>query len=193
MEGRLGNAHYEALFTGLVGLSADDYAGKAVLDVGCGPRGSLEWAGAARRRVGLDPLADDYRELGAGAHAMEYVAAAAEAMPFDDAEFDVVASFNALDHVDDLAAAVSEVKRVLRPGGHLVLAVEVGHAPTWSEPQELSWDAWQTFEPELQPVEVGEWERGTEHMYDAAFRRERFDHSDPAPRSGVLTAVMRKL
>ena len=191
-EGRLGHAHYEALYTGLVGLTADFYAGKDVLDVGCGPRGSLEWAVRARRRVGLDPLADDYRELGIDEHAMEYVTAPAEAMPFADASFDVVTSLNSLDHVDDLERTVAEMKRVLREGGHLVLVVEVGHEPTWSEPQELSWDSWRLFEPELEPVEVGEWERGTEHMYDAAFRRERFDRSDAAPRPGVLTAVMRK-
>ena len=32
------------VYTVVFGLTRDDFAGKAVLDVGCGPRGSLEWA-----------------------------------------------------------------------------------------------------------------------------------------------------
>jgi len=178
------------LFTGLVGLEADFYRGKAILDVGCGPRGSLEWADEASRRVGLDPLADDYTEFGTGAHAMEYVAAGSEAMPFADGEFDVVTSINALDHVDDLERTVAEIKRVTRPGGHLVLVVEVGHDPTWTEPQSLSWDVCELFAPEFEVVSREEYERGSEGLFDGAWRRERFDHTAP-PRPGVLTAVMR--
>ena len=189
-EGEFGKGHYWRLFTDLVGLDAGFYRGKSVLDIGCGPRGSLEWAREASRRVGLDPLADDYRALGTDAHAMEYVAGASEEMPFEDDEFDVVTSINSLDHVDDLARTVAEIKRVTRPGGHFVLAVEVGHDPTWTEPQSLSWDVRALFEPEFELVELGEYERRTSGMFDAALRRERFDHSDERPRPGVLTAVM---
>ena len=83
-EGELVGGHYHFFFTEHFELARAHYAGKAILDVGCGPRGSLEWAGGAARRVGLDPLADDYRELGIEAHAMEYVAAPAERMPLPD-------------------------------------------------------------------------------------------------------------
>ena len=179
------------LFTDLGGLDAGFYRGKAVLDIGCGPRGSLEWADAASRRVGLDPLADDYRELGTDAHAMDYVAAGSEAMPFADGEFDVVTSINSLDHVDDLERTVAEIKRVTRSGGPLVLAVEVGHDPTWTEPQSLRWDVCDVFTPEFEVVSKGEYERDEGWMFDAALRRERFDHTGP-PRPGVLTAVMRR-
>ena len=190
-EGELGNAHYESYFTELVGLDRDFYGGKSILDIGCGPRGSLEWADDARRRVGLDPLADDYRTLGTDAHAMEYVAGRSEAMPFEDGAFDVVTSFNSLDHVDDLKRTIAEIKRVTRAGGHVVVAVEVGHQPTWSEPQMLSWDVCTLFEPEFEIVERGEYERGKQWMFDAAFPGERFDHANPSPRTGVLIAVMR--
>jgi len=191
-EGALGNAHYEMLFTKLVGLEPGFYSGRSVLDIGCGPRGSLVWAHDAARRVGLDPLADDYRALGTGDHPMEYVSAASEEMPFGDGEFDVVTSINSLDHVDDLGRTVAEIKRVTRAGGHLVLAVEVGHSPTWTEPQALSWDVCGLFEPEFELVARGEYERGGGWMFDAALRHERFDHADSSPRSGVLTAVLHK-
>jgi SAM-dependent methyltransferase len=140
IEGVLGADHYERVFTVQFGLEPGFFEAKRVLDVGCGPRGSLEWAARAARRVGLDPLADRYRELGIDRHEMEYVAAPAERMPFEDAAFDVVASLNSLDHVDDVEAAVAEITRVAAPGATWLLTVEVGHEPTATEPHSLGWD-----------------------------------------------------
>src|SRR5690349_10690247 len=62
--GKLSNGWYEATFTKYVGIPRSFYSGKKVLDIGCGPCGSLEWLDDAAERVGLDPLADKYRELG---------------------------------------------------------------------------------------------------------------------------------
>jgi SAM-dependent methyltransferase len=145
VEGELGHMHYEAFYTGAFGLTPDDYAGKRVLDIGCGPRGSLEWADMALERVGLDPLVDGYRRLGIKRHAMSYVAAGAEAMPFDDEHFDIVVAFNSLDHVDDVDAAILEMTRVTRRGGTGLLLVEVNHAPTLTEPQTLELDVLDRF------------------------------------------------
>jgi SAM-dependent methyltransferase len=145
-EGALSGPHYEWFYTTHFGLDRSFYAGLRVLDIGCGPRGSLEWADMASERVGLDPLADDYRALGIDRHAMSYVAAGAEAIPFADAHFDVVSALNALDHVDDLDATVAEITRVTRSGGALLLVVEVEHAPTPTEPQSLGWDVLDRFE-----------------------------------------------
>ena len=191
-EGELGNAHYEMLFTDLFGLEVGFYRGKRLLDVGCGPRGSLVWAREASRRVGLDPLANDYRALGTDRHGMEYVATRAEEMPFEDGAFDVVGSLNSLDHVDDLAQAIAEIKRVTAVGGHVVLAVEVGHAPTDTEPHSLSWDLCEMFEPEFEVLERGEYRRDDGWMFDSALRRERFDHTAATQHSGVLVTVMHK-
>jgi SAM-dependent methyltransferase len=145
----------------------------------------------AKTRVGLDPLADDYRALGIEAHSMEYVAAPAEAMPFGDASFDVVTSLNSLDHVEDMDRTVAEIKRVLRPGGHLLLVVEVGHEPTWSEPQTISWDVCARFEPELEVVQRRDYERGGENIYADAWAGREYDHGDTTPRAGLLVALLR--
>jgi SAM-dependent methyltransferase len=144
-EGRLRNDHYEPFYTEAFGLTKADYAGKRVLDVGCGPRGTLEWADGAVERVGLDPLVPQYAELGIDRHAMSYVAAGAESIPFADGHFDIVTTFNALDHVDDVDAAIAEITRVAAPGGLLLLLVEVNHAPTTTEPHELGWDLLERF------------------------------------------------
>src|SRR5262245_32605460 len=93
-EKELVNSFYERMFTRSVGLTRESYGGKRILDVGCGPRGSLEWAIHAAERVGIDVLAERYRRLGTDQHAMRYVAGNAEGMPFDDGYFDVVTSFN---------------------------------------------------------------------------------------------------
>jgi SAM-dependent methyltransferase len=137
---RRGAGHLESMYTEQFGLSADFYAGKRVLDIGCGPRGSLEWAGGALERVGLDPLVSMYRELGIDSHEMSYVDAGAENIPFPDGYFDIVTAFNALDHVDDVAAAIREMTRVARPGATCLIIVEVNHDPTPTEPQRLGWD-----------------------------------------------------
>ena len=44
-------------------------------------------------------------------------------LPFPDASFDLFASIGCLHHTGDLFGAIQEVRRVLRPGGRLVLMV----------------------------------------------------------------------
>ncbi|MCO6451443.1 MAG: class I SAM-dependent methyltransferase [Caldilineales bacterium] len=48
---------------------------------------------------------------------------AAERLPFPSASFDTILSHEVLEHVDDDAKALTEVARVLRPGGRLLLFV----------------------------------------------------------------------
>ena len=110
---------HEPFFTTAFGLDRDFYRGRRILDVGCGPHQRLEWATMAAERVGLDPLAEEYRRL-VGEYETgppRYAKGSAERMPFADASFDIVTSFNSLDHVRDVEAAAAEIKRVLRPGG----------------------------------------------------------------------------
>jgi SAM-dependent methyltransferase len=144
------NSHYEPLYTACYGLRQNDYNGKRVLDIGCGPRGSLEWADMTVQRVGLDPLVPSYLGLGANKHKMEYVASGSENIPFPDAHFDIVACLNALDHVDDLAVTIREIKRVTKPGGFFLLSVEIDHPPTPTEPITLNEVMLQTFGPEFE-------------------------------------------
>jgi ubiquinone/menaquinone biosynthesis C-methylase UbiE len=148
--GTLKNDYYEQLFTDQFGLSREFFADKRILDLGCGPRGSLEWATEAERRVGLDPLVDRYRNLGIDKHTMEYCSAPAENMPFSDESFDIVSSLNSLDHVDDLHSTLSEITRVLVPGGSFLVEVEFGHRPTDTEPVEIPRDFAESLRPAFQ-------------------------------------------
>jgi SAM-dependent methyltransferase len=47
------------------------------------------------------------------------------ALPFPDADFDVVIANHVLEHVADDAGALAEIRRVLRPGGWAMLAVPI--------------------------------------------------------------------
>jgi ubiquinone/menaquinone biosynthesis C-methylase UbiE len=133
----LRNDHYRFFYTTFFDLTEEDYRGHRILDVGCGPRGSLEWANTAAERVGLDPLVDRYRALGIDRHSMSYCHAPVEAIPYENEHFDRVISFNSLDHVADLFQALAEITRVIKYGGSFLLIVEVNHPPTPTEPVEL--------------------------------------------------------
>jgi SAM-dependent methyltransferase len=130
----LTNSHYAHFYTACFGLGLDDYRGHKLLDVGCGPRGSLEWATTAAEAVGVDPLADHYRKLQKRHQRMMHVNGYAETMPFANSHFDDVFCFNALDHTADFRRALVEMHRVLKPGGRFLLITEVNHEPTLAEP-----------------------------------------------------------
>jgi ubiquinone/menaquinone biosynthesis C-methylase UbiE len=154
-EGKFSNSHYEFFYTDFFGLSRKDYVGKSVLDIGCGPRGSLEWISKEADCTGVDPLVEKYRGLGIEEHTMNYVNAGVENIPFADGYFDIVTSFNNLDHVDDVGAAVSEIKRVTAKGGTFLLVTEVEHPATATEPQNLPRTIASFFGPEFCVVSQG--------------------------------------
>lgn len=196
--GVLANDHFEAFYTTHFGWDRSRYRGKRMLDVGCGPRGSLEWAADAALRVGADPLATAYRALGTDRHAMVYVACHAEALPFADAAFDVVSAFNSLDHVDDLDRAIREIARVLAPGGDFLLITDIHARPTLLEPSATRWDVVERFQPALALVEQRQVEQsvfspeGYGDIYQSLRRGVPYDHADPRERTGILSARMRK-
>jgi SAM-dependent methyltransferase len=108
-----------------LGLSLAALKGDRLLDVGCGPTGLVYFADAAER-VGLDPNADTYRQWnGHWGEPIDLIAAQGEQMPFDAGHFDTVACVNCLDHTQNPAAVLGEIARVLRPGGRLILHVDL--------------------------------------------------------------------
>lgn len=190
--GELTNSHYEFLYTTHFGIAKSFYAGKRVLDIGCGPRGSLEWADVAAERVGLDPLVPVYRRLGIDRHQMTYVAAGSEEIPFADGHFDVVCSVNSLDHVDHLDRTICEIIRVLAPGGMFLLLTDVHPESTLCEPITLSWDVLARFQPALELLDERHYEKRFRSMGRSLREAPPFDHADPAPRHGILSARFRK-
>lgn len=184
----LSNSHYVYFYTTHFGLDEAFYNGKKVLDIGCGPRGSLEWADMAAERVGLDAIADAYRRLGTANHKMRYVNAPSEQIPFPDKYFDVVCSFNSLDHVDNLDQSISEIIRVLAPGGLFLLLTELNHDPTATEPQVFSWDIVEKFSSEFKLVKEKQYEKSGSGMYDSVLAGVPYNHASKLLRKGILSA-----
>ena len=185
---RLANEHYETYYTTFFGLDRAFYRGKRLIDIGCGPRGSLEWASLAAERIGLDPLADEYLKLGADRHRMRYVNAPAEEIPFPAAYFDAAFAFNSLDHVREPAKCIAEIKRIVRPGGIFLLITEINHEPTPTEPQTLSWDVLDQFPPEFTRAWARAFEIEGAMVYQAIDRGLEYDPTDSAKRSALLCA-----
>lgn len=100
----------------------DQFAGKTVLDVGCGP-GWLTVAyaagGALVTAVDLTPKAVELtvRHLAFKGLRAEVREGNAEALAFDDRSFDLVVSCGVLHHTPDCEKAIGECFRVTRPGG----------------------------------------------------------------------------
>ena len=187
-EGQLSNNHYLHSYTSAFDLKPGFYAGKRILDIGCGPRGSLEWADMAVERVGLDPLVPQYLKMGAQHHKMTYVAASSDAIPFPAAHFDVVCSLNSLDHVANLEKTIAEIKRVTRSGGHFLLLTEVNHPPTATEPINLPWSISNTFMDAFSLLDEKRYEIGDHNIHGQIFRDARFDESNRADRPGIVLA-----
>ena len=166
-EVKLTHKHYEYFYTEYFGLDKKFYRNLKILDIGCGPRGSLEWADEAAERVGLDPLVKRYKRLGIDQHKMQYVAARSEKIPFPDNHFDVVCSFNSLDHVDDLDQTIGEIIRVTKSGGLFLLLTDVKHKPTACEPISFSWDIIKTFYPAFEILSEKRYEKNPVDFMEA--------------------------
>jgi ubiquinone/menaquinone biosynthesis C-methylase UbiE len=184
--GKLLNEHYERYYTTFFGLNREFYRGKRIIDIGCGPRGSLEWADMAAERVGLDSLANEYMKLGADKHKMTYVDSGAESIPFPTAHFDAAFAFNSLDHVRDLTKVVAEIKRIVRPGGLFLLITEIGHEPTATEPQSFSFEVVDRFTPEYLPAWSQAYEIEHSQVYQSIDAGRIYDRLNPAKRPALL-------
>lgn len=192
-EGKLSNERYLQSYTSTFDIEPSFYVGKRILDIGCGPRGSLEWADMAAQRVGLDTLVPKYLKMGADRHKMNYVAAPSDAIPFPAQHFDVVCAFNSLDHVAHLEKTIAEIKRVVRPGGLFLLIVEVNHRPTASEPIDLPWSISGAFMDAFNLLMEKRYEIGKNHdIYGQISINDRYNDANPANRAGILVAKFEK-
>ena len=112
---------------------AGDVAGRRILDAGCGSGPLFE---ALRDRganvTGFDKstgmLELARRRLGDGADL--HVADLGGALPYPDGAFDDVIASLVLHYLQDWTAPLAELRRVLKPGGRLIVAVDHPFATT---------------------------------------------------------------
>ena len=93
------------------------------LDVGCGEgRFCRVMQGMGVSTVGVDPTVALIERARNRDPAGDYRVGRVEALEFEDGVFDLVVSYLTMIDFPDLAAAVKEMARVLRPGGRLLIA-----------------------------------------------------------------------
>lgn len=109
-------------------------AERSALEIGGGPYPALAAAPRWKRAVAVDPIARGYAELNLFPSAADHLVAIespGERIPVPSAWADLIIIENALDHVSDPAAVLTESRRVLREGGLLWLLVDLS---TYSDP-----------------------------------------------------------
>lgn len=120
-------------------------SGQALLDLGCGGghlvRDLAFAVGESGRVVGLDASEaqlEAARVLCEGLAIAELIEGDATDLPFEEATFDSLASIQMLEYVPDVDSALSEARRVIKPGGKVALV-------------SVLWDHWRFHgaEPEL--------------------------------------------
>ena len=143
--------------------------GEAVLDVGSGPGflvASIAAAVAPEGVVhGVDPspamnaLAREQTAGSPGAHIDE---GDASALPYPDARFDAAVSTQVYEYVTDVPAALTELHRVLRPGGRVLIL-------------DTDWDSlvWHAADRALQDRIMAAW---AEHLADPHLPRTLSGH-----------------
>lgn len=105
-----------------------EYNGKKVLDVGCGNGWVCEQYaknGAACYGIDLTEKAIQLSRKRFNLSSMKasFKVADSQKLPFKNESFDLVTSMGVLHHVPDTSRAISEIKRVLKPGGRVLLMV----------------------------------------------------------------------
>ncbi len=103
-------------------LEVDRRGGARVLDVGCSLGSVIEGA----RRLGLSGAGVDLSEYAVKVcreRGFEARVGAVDALPYGDGSFEIVVLKHVLEHTIDPRRAVSELRRVLSPGGVALIAV----------------------------------------------------------------------
>jgi len=137
-----GNLQLEHLHRYL--LAARMVAGKSVLDIACGEGyGSAMLAAAAAGVTGVDisPEAITQAQARYRLGNLEFREGSCAAIPLPDTSVDIVVSFETIEHHDQHELMMREIKRVLRPGGALIISspdkLEYSDRPRYRNPHHV--------------------------------------------------------
>jgi ubiquinone/menaquinone biosynthesis C-methylase UbiE len=105
---------------------AGEVSGRRILDAGCGSgplSAALQAQGAVVTGLDLSAAMIDLARQRLGEDADLHVADLGAPLPFADAEFDDVVASLVLHYLEDWGGPLSELRRVLQPGGRLIMSV----------------------------------------------------------------------
>lgn len=105
-----------------------------VLDIGAGDNALVRlYRARANTQDAADSVGADVVDWGGNCVMIER----SDRLPFDDASFDTVCYIACLNHIPERAEALLEARRVLRPGGRVIITMigrfigRIGHAIWW--------------------------------------------------------------
>lgn len=117
------------------GIKLNQLNGRQIADLGCGPTGlalGLNFLTQNLNKRGtkifaIDPLINHYQKYGMlkSSEQLLFVPTKGENTGLEDKSLDLVFSSNAMDHVDDPATVVREVRRILKPSGKFLVSSHV--------------------------------------------------------------------
>lgn len=109
---------------------------RRILDVGCGTGTMLTYLASFGKAEGVDI---DEEAIGyCRDRGLQNVRLGeASSLPFGDGSFDLVTALDVVEHLDDDVAAFREMKRVLRPGGQILVTVPA-HRFLWGDQDEVN-------------------------------------------------------
>lgn len=106
----------------------------AILDIGCGPGGNIAVLKPFGRVTGLDNSLEALRYAGEKGYD-NLIKGDILNLPFQDRAFDIVASLDVFEHLENDLRAIQECYRVLKPGGILFVTLPA-HPFLWNEHDE---------------------------------------------------------
>ena len=131
--------------------------GRKVLDYGCGSGyGTYRMSGESESIIGID-IAEDavaYAKSHYQADNLQFrqvEPAESSPLPFKDASFDTVLSFQVIEHVHDVSQYLAEIARVLRSGGVFICATP--DRSTRLLPGQKPWNMWHVVEYDVGGLE----------------------------------------
>ncbi|MBU0553617.1 class I SAM-dependent methyltransferase [Myxococcota bacterium] len=129
-----------------------------LLDIGGGYSTALRLFRSSPQRWVLDICTEALYAGGLSLpEGVHYLLGAGERVPFPEGFFDAIFCTNVLDHTDDPARVMSEIHRALKPGGVLILAVDLFFDDHHEDHRDLLHP--HSFEPEDLPRLIERFER----------------------------------
>ncbi|MFD1151578.1 class I SAM-dependent methyltransferase [Saccharothrix hoggarensis] len=177
---------------------AGDVAGRKVLDAGCGSGplfADLRERGAVVAGFDASTTMVELSRRRLGDDADLRVADLGGPLPYPDGEFDDVVASLVLHYLEDWTAPLAELRRVLRPGGRLIVAVNHPIIRKMADPgadyfATAQWSSEHTFDG--RKAVLSYWHRPLHAMTDAftaaGFRTAVISEPHPAPAARELFA-----
>ncbi len=101
---------------------ARDYVQGELLEIGCGEgRGVALLREQVKNYIGIDKITGVIDKLSVAYPQAEFYPAVIPPLPFPEAKFDTVISFQVIEHIKDDRHYLQEIARVLKPGGVALL------------------------------------------------------------------------